>query len=93
MPYLAAMANDPTFGDLYKAKAILEADLEAAVEAYMTDPSIDQFAISGKHIADPAAAVKASTFATLMLCDPANAPKSKRSAVRAAILLSKPVKG
>ena len=86
------MASDQTFGDLYKAKAILEADLDAAVEAYMTDPTTFRFAIGDGYAADLAAIVKASTFATLMLCDPANAPKSKRSAVRTAILLSRPVK-
>lgn len=39
MPYLAGMASDPTFGDLYKAKAILTADFEATIEALMADPT------------------------------------------------------
>lgn len=30
---------DPTVGELFKAKAVLEADLVAAVDAFIADPS------------------------------------------------------
>lgn len=87
------MAGDPTFGDLYKAKAILDADLDAAVETYMSDPSTDRFAIGDGYSADLAAAVAGSPFAAGMIADPGIKPGSKRRAVRTPILLSKPVKG
>lgn len=31
------MAHDPAFGDLFRGMAILDADLDAAVDAYMAD--------------------------------------------------------
>ena len=37
------MAENPTTGDLYKAKAILEADVVAAVDAFMADPTTTAF--------------------------------------------------
>ena len=86
------MANDATFGDLYKAKAIIEADLEAAVDAFMADPTTYRVAVGEGYAVDPHAAVSASPFALGMLAKPEAKPGSKRSAVRTAILLSKPVK-
>jgi hypothetical protein len=41
--YLAGMTENPTTGDLYKAKAILEADVVAAVDAFMADPTTTAF--------------------------------------------------
>ena len=92
LPYLAAMANDPTFGDLYKAKSIIEADLDAAVDAFMTDPSLTTFQMSEGFDLDPHGAVSASPFALGMLAKPDAKPTSKRNAVRTAILLARPVK-
>ena len=37
------MAGYQTFGGLYKAKAIIEADLDAAVEACIADPTLTKF--------------------------------------------------
>ena len=87
------MAGDPTFGDLYKNKAILEADLEGAVDAVMADPTTFQLVIGKEHTADLAVAVAASSVARSMLDNPKVQLQSKRSAVRTAILLSRPVKG
>ena len=86
------MANDPTFGDLYKAKAIVEGDLTSAIDAFMADPTTSRFAISEGYTADLAAAIAASPFARNMLESPDTKVQSKRSAVRTAILLSRPVK-
>ena len=85
------MANDPTFGELYKSKAILEADLEAAVDAFMADPSLTAFLMGEGYALNPHAAVSASPFALGMLSKTDAKPASKRSAVRTAILVSKPV--
>jgi hypothetical protein len=81
-----------TFGELFKAKAITDADVEAAVDAHLADPTRKAFVMGESHEVDLHAAVEASKFATLMLADPAIATKSKRSAVRTAILLARPVK-
>ncbi|GJD96899.1 hypothetical protein [Methylobacterium iners] len=82
-----------TFGELYKANAITEEDLVAAVNAFMTDRTTAEFAIGGEYVLDLAAAVQASPFAMRMLNDPAFKDGSRRSAVRTAILLARPVKG
>ena len=87
------MANDPTFGELYKSKAILEADLEAAVDAFMADPTTYRVLIGEGYTTDPHTAVSASPFALGLLSMPDAKPGSQRSTVQTAILLSKPVKG
>ena len=86
------MANDRTFGDLFKAKAILEADLDAAVDAFMADPSLTAFLMSEGYALNPHDAVSASPFALGMLAKLDAKPASKRAAVRTAILLSRPVR-
>lgn len=84
---------EPTTGELYKSKAILEEDLVAAVEAFMTDPTTTTFLMGEGYTIDLTAAVADSPFAIDMLADPKIREASKRSAVRTAILLARPVKG
>ncbi len=86
------MTNDPTFGELYKAKAILEADLEAAIDAFIADPTTVSFTIGEAYTVDPHAAVAASPFATATMAQANSSEYVKRSFVRMAILLSKPVR-
>ena len=81
-----------TIGDLYKAKAVSEEQLEAAVDAFMRDPSTHFFRIAEDIVIDPAAAVRASEHARAMLAMADIKKASKRSAVRSAILLSRPVR-
>lgn len=85
------MADAPTLAALYKAKAITEADLVAAVDAYLDDPVTGEFMI-GDYTLDLAAAVLASTFATEMLARPNATEADNRNAVRTAILLATPIK-
>ena len=87
------MAGEQTFGDLFKAKAILEADLDAAVDAFMADPSLSAFLMGASYTANLHGAVAASPFAQNMLANPATKAGSKRSVVRTAILLARPVQG
>ena len=86
------MAGEPYFGDLFKSKAILDADLNAAVDAYIADPTTSRFSIRDRHVADLTAAVAASPYAQDMLANPSVKEGSKRNAVRTAILLARPVK-
>ncbi|GJD97338.1 hypothetical protein [Methylobacterium iners] len=83
---------EPTAGEFFKAKAILEEDLVAAVEAYMDNPLKGAHRLASGYTLDLAAAVHASPFAVGMLADPEIKDASKRSAVRTAILLARPVK-
>ncbi|MBX9934638.1 MAG: hypothetical protein K2Y56_24520 [Methylobacterium sp.] len=87
------MPGDQTVGDLYKAEAIVEADLDAAVEAYMSDPTISQFAIGAGYKLDLHAAVEASPFARVTMARDDASAHVKRTFVRLAILLARPVKG
>ena len=87
------MAETPTTGELFKAKAILNEDVDAAVDAFMADPTLTAFLMGDGYVLDLAAAVQANPFAKRMLADPAMRDALKRTAVRAAILLARPVKG
>ena len=86
------MAESQTTGELSKVKAILEADIEAAVDTFMADRSTAAFLMGEGDVLDLAAAVAESPFALGMLADPEIKPQSKRSAVRTAILLAKPAR-
>ena len=92
-PYLGAMAETPIISELYKAKAIVEADLDAAVEAYMADPKTSQFLFAGGYSLDLMVAVRAQASARKLMKDPKSRPSLKRAVVRRAILLARPVKG
>lgn len=86
------MAGEPTTGELFKGGVIVEADLAAAVDAFMTDRGTGKFPVGAGYTLDLAAAVQASDFAVRMLGDSAFRNSSKRAAVRTAILLARPVK-
>ncbi|MBX9933005.1 MAG: hypothetical protein K2Y56_15935 [Methylobacterium sp.] len=87
------MAETPTIGDLFKAKAILETDVAAAVDAFLADPSLTTFLMGDGYSLDLHGAVSDSPFALGMMANPVAKASSKRSAIRTAILLAKPVKG
>ena len=55
----------------------------------MADPSTGDFRI-GSYTFDLAAAVLASTYATDLLADPSKSDRSKRQAVKTALLLRTP---
>jgi hypothetical protein len=63
------MAESPTTGELYEAKAILEADVVAAEDAFMQDPSTTLFVFGEGYQIDLAASVGASSFATRVVND------------------------
>lgn len=92
LPYLAVMAETQTTGELFKAKAILNEDVVAAVDAFMADPTLTTFLMGEGYSLDLHAAVSDSPFALRMMADPEIKPSSKRSAIRTAILLARPVK-
>ena len=87
------MAGDPTVGELFKAKAIPEGDLDNAVEAYIADQKTSQFTFAGGYSVNLMMAVRAQPSARKLMKDPDSSDALKRAVVRRAILLSKPVKG
>jgi hypothetical protein len=87
------MAENPTTGELYKAKALTEEDVVAAVDAFMADPSTTAFLFGDGYQVDLPGSVAASSFATLVVKDGHATETHKRLAVRAAILLARPQKG
>ena len=87
------MAGDRTFVDLYKAEVIIEADLGAAVEAYMPHPKTSRFGFASRSGLDVMVAVRTRASARKPMNDPVSGDASKRVGVRRAIPLAKPVKG
>ncbi|MCJ2009223.1 hypothetical protein [Methylobacterium sp. J-092] len=82
---------DPTTGDLIKAKTIASDELNAAVDAFMEDPTVRLFRFASGYTVDLAAAVKASRHARATLSEPTAKDGARRSAVRTAILLAWPL--
>jgi len=87
------MSTDPTVCDLFKAKAVSDDELTAAVAAVLADLGTGSYPLTLGYALDLNAAVQASTFATLVLKDGHATPRQKQHAVRTAILLAHPVKG
>lgn len=87
------MTNAPeTTGELFKAKAVTDADVAAAVDAFMADPSTKGFALGEGYRIDLLETVSSSKFASLIVQDPHANETHKRVAVRTAILLARPEK-
>ena len=84
--------SPPTVGELFKAQAITVEDVDAAVEAYFSDPRTTLFVMGGDYQLDLKAAVKAHAFARDHLRNPEASPGLKRAAVRKAIMLARPEK-
>lgn len=83
----------PTTSELYKAKAILEADIAEAVDAFMADPTTSLFVFGEGYRLDLVAAVRAHPFANATISGGDATPSRKRKAVRTAILQARPEKG
>ena len=78
-----------TLADAYKGKLMSLQQLEAAVDAFMLDPTISHLVVSEGVVIDPAAAVRASDHATKHLSRADVSQRSKRDAVKSAMLLAR----
>jgi hypothetical protein len=87
------MATDPTIGELFKQALILDADVHAAVNAYMADAETGVFPVGEGYGLDLGAAVDAHGPARKAVADPNASDTFKRSMVRAAIIMARPTKG
>jgi hypothetical protein len=87
------MATDPTIGELFKQALVLDADVSAAVDAYMTDAETGVFPVGERGYGlDLTAAVDAHGPARRALADVSASDGFKRTMVRTALLLARPVK-
>lgn len=80
---------NPTVGELFKAKAVTDDEVNALVEAYQADPGTSALPIADGYSLDLAAAVAGHGWASQVLANPESSPGLKRAATRTAILLAR----
>lgn len=84
---------NPTVGELFKAKAVTDEQVNAAVDAYHADPGATAHPIADGYSLDLAAAVIGHGWASQVVANPESSPTLKRGAIRTAILLARAQKG
>lgn len=77
--------------DLVHARKIGRFNLDAAVEAFLANPKIGVFKLAPGFILDLTVAARADRHATATLGEPTAKGSSRRAAVRAALLLARPI--
>ena len=87
------MADNQTAGEIFKAKAIFEADVVATIDALMADPTTTLFVLGDGYRLDLAKAVRSHPFANATISGGEATRARKYSVVRTAILLARPEKG
>ena len=80
---------NPTVGELFKAKAVTDEQVNAAVKAYLADPGTNAHPIADGYSLDLAAAVAGHGWASQVVASPESSPGLKRAAVRTAVLLAR----
>ncbi|MBB5765906.1 hypothetical protein ABEV34_11735 [Methylorubrum rhodesianum] len=81
--------SSPTVGELFKAKAVTVQQVDAAVEAYLTDLEASAFPIADGYVVDLDSAVAEHFGVSLLVSDEEANTDLKRGAVRTAILLAR----
>jgi hypothetical protein len=79
---------NPTVGELFKAKAVTDEQVNAAVETYLSDLEASIFPIADGYVIDVDAAVVKHLWASHILANQEASTSDKRNAVRTAILLA-----
>lgn len=79
-------------GELLQARAITRAELDAAVEAFLANPSIGAFELAAGYTVDLMAAVKTDRHAAVTYKDPTAKAGSRRAAIKSALLLARPIR-
>ncbi|CAO4136737.1 hypothetical protein [Methylorubrum extorquens] len=80
--------SSPTVGELFKANAVTDDEVNAAVEAYLTDFEAGIFSIADGYVVDVDAAVVKHLWASHVIANEESSPGLRRTAVRTAILLA-----
>lgn len=83
------MPESPTVGELLKEKFVTDEQVNAAVEAYLTDLDAGIFPIADGYVVDLDAAVAEHPWASLVVANEESSPSLKRGIVRLAILLAR----
>jgi hypothetical protein len=81
--------SSPTVGELFKAKAVTDDEVNAAVEAYLTDLEAGIFPIAAGYVVDVDAAVVKHLWASHVIANEESSPGLRRAAVRTAVLLAR----
>jgi hypothetical protein len=81
--------SSPTVGELFKAKAVTDEQLNAAVEAYLNDLEASTFPIADGYVGDLDSAVVEHLTASLVLASETVSMTRRRDVVRTAILLAR----
>ena len=84
------MSVEATLCDLVTAERIAIEDVGAAIDAYLAEPTTQDHSIGPDHVLDLAAAVAAHPSAPAIVVDAEANEPSRRMAVRAALLMSRP---
>jgi phosphoserine aminotransferase len=80
---------NPTVGELFKAKAVTDEQLNAAVEAYCDNPTTSGYAINEHYAVNLLDAVTMHDFTQRVLANADASRALKRAAIRSAILLAR----
>ncbi|MGW5960199.1 hypothetical protein [Methylorubrum thiocyanatum] len=80
---------NPTVGELFKAKAVTDEQVNAAVDAYLARPHTAAYPITDGYALNLLDAVSGHRFATKVVANPGSSPTLKRGAVRTAILFAR----
>lgn len=83
------MADSLSVGELFKAKAVTDEQVSAAVEAYLADPGTTAHPIADGYSLDLGEAVAGHRWASQVVANPESSPTLKRGAIRTAILLAR----
>jgi hypothetical protein len=78
-----------TVGELFKAQAVTDDEVNAAVEAYLTVLEAGIFPIAAGYVVDLDTAVVEHPWASLVVANEEASPSLKRGIVRMAILLAR----
>ncbi|KAB7782444.1 hypothetical protein [Methylorubrum populi] len=81
--------SSPTVGELFKAKAVTDEQVNAAVDAYLAKPETDSHPIADGYSLDLAAAVAGRRWASDIVGNVEAGLPVKRAATRTAILLAR----
>jgi len=87
------MAKEPpqTVCDMRRKAIVTDAEISAAVEAYLADPKARPFAFKSGHVLDVGAAVDEHRPAKAALADKGTSDTFRRTMVRTAVILAIPV--
>ena len=86
------MAENLTISSLLARGLISNADITAAVEAYLSDPETTTYRLGNQFALDLSAAVAAHPFTVKALKQGKAGVSARRAAVRTALLLARPEK-